>query len=489
MENDTPNPEPPESPATDGTPAIKLNIKRSLLIGLGFMTTAIAWTFYNFQIPLVFRDFLLNIPDRDLIIGFLMTLDNIIAVPVQPFFGALSDRLHSKIGRRMPFITIGIIGAAIFFIIAPFMPDFASFLAVIICFNVMMALYRAPVVALMPDMTPAPVRSKGNALINLMGGVGTILGYVIRVVGSQTLSFILVSVIMLVSLAILFLTIKETPTGTQFFQVGKDVIHVDPLTQELTPEEQIKKEDIGHSKSRWGDLRDIAREKEKSGLWMLLSIFMLVFAYNALETFYSTLLTQFYLNDAGFLAAHAGLTAVQLADAAQKSAATLTILLPVMFIIATIPGGILGEKIGRRLTIKIGLVIMIAASVLILIFPQLAVVPILVSVAGIGYGFVNVNTIVVIWQLAPKGRIGSYTGVYYLFSILAQILSPPLIGGIFSLEASAGLPSVTVYLAIFPYVIVCIFLSLLFIMRVKRGEAKLSKQELVALRLQYEEDD
>src|SRR4030042_1561186 len=90
---------------------IKLRYGRTLLIGLGFMTTAIAWAFYNFQIPLILKDFLGDGPVEKLIIGFLMTLDNIIAVPIQPFFGALSDRLQSRFGRRMPLITIGIIGA------------------------------------------------------------------------------------------------------------------------------------------------------------------------------------------------------------------------------------------------------------------------------------------------------------------------------------------------------------------------------------------
>jgi maltose/moltooligosaccharide transporter len=470
-------------------PAIRLKYKRTLLIGLGFMTTGIAWAYYNFQIPLILRDFLGTGAGVELLIGFLMTLDNLIAVPVQPFFGALSDRLESRFGRRMPLIILGIIGAAVFFIIAPFVPDIVPFIAVIICFNIMMALYRAPVVALMPDLTPAPVRSKGNALINLMGGIGFVLAFVGRLFSDRSLGFISVSIMMLISLVILFITIKETPTGKGFFHVGKEVIYVDPRTQQITPREVVQKEDAGRSKSRWGDLKDIYREKDKSGIWMLLAIFMLVFGYQALDTFYSTLLKEFFLADPIWLAAHP-LTGDALTEAAEKAAAGVLILLPVMFILAAIPGGYLGEKIGRRLTIKIGFLIMAVAVIIVWILPiNVTISPIIIYIAGIGYGFANVNTIVVIWQMAPKGRVGSYTGVYYLFSILAAILSPTLIGGIFELVKLAGVTGVTVYTAIFPYILVCVVLALLFISRVKRGEAKMTKEEVAALQLEFEQDD
>ncbi len=489
MENtskDATSPVPTERPVK---PVMKLRYGRTLLIGLGFMTTSIAWAYYNFQIPLILYSFLGEDATAQLLVGFLMTLDNIIAVPIQPFFGALSDRMQSRFGRRMPLIIIGIIGAAAFFILAPFIPDFVPFIAVIICFNIMMALYRAPVVALMPDLTPAPVRSKGNAVINLMGGIGFAMGYASGMLG-RTYGFIMVSALMLVSLVILFFTIKETPTGSEFFHAGKEIIYVDPLTQQITPQEVFQKEDAGRSKSKWGDLKDLIREKDRSGIWMLLAIFMLIFGFNALESFYSKLVSEIYLADPIWVAAHIALVGAARIEAAEKAAAGVLLLLPVMFIIAAIPGGIMGEKIGRRLTIKIGFVTMFVMVCIVWLVPlELNTALILIYLAGIGYGFANVNTIVVIWQLAPKGRIGSYTGVYYLFSILAAIASPTLMGGIFGLVTLAGYSGVAVYKAIFPYIIVCLFFAFLFISRVKRGEAKMTKEELADLRLQYEEDD
>ncbi len=482
-----------DSPVQAGQPAglaFRLRYRKTFLIGIGFMTTSIAWAYYNFQIPLILYSFLGEGAAAQVLVGFLMTLDNIIAVPVQPFFGALSDRMESRMGRRMPFIIIGIIGAAIFFIIAPFMGAFAPFLGVIICFNVMMALYRAPVVALMPDMTPAPVRSKGNAAINLMGGVGFILGYGSGMLG-RTYGFIAVSIMMLVSLVILFFTIRETPTGKGLFHVGKDVISIDPITQVITPREVIQKEDAGHSKSKLGDLKDIIREKDKSGLWMLLAIFMLIFGFNAIETFYSKLVSEMYLANEAWLASHSGLIGDALTLAAEKSAAGVLLLLPVMYIIAAIPGGILGERIGRRLTIKIGLVMILAGVLTVWILPisLINISLVLVYIAAVGYGLATVNTIVVIWQMAPMGRIGSYTGVYYFFSILAAIASPTLMGGIFGLATIVGLTNLAIYMTIFPYITVSIILAFLFMTRVKRGEARMTKEEVAALRLKYEEDD
>ena len=238
----------------------KLKVRRTFLIGLGFMTAMIAWSYYNFTIPLILRETLpevtfLGFMGKDTLIGVIMTLDNIVAVMLQPYFGALSDRMESKLGRRMPFILIGCTFGAIMFALLPYLRVVLGLILVIMTFNFSMAFYRAPVVTLMPDLTPHKVRSTGNAIINLMGGVGTIFAYATPMIsalnyGNETKSeiyqsrvfgFSFLACIMIIGMVILFITIKETPTGNKFFKVAEKPFKIDPITLEHIEKEEEQK--------------------------------------------------------------------------------------------------------------------------------------------------------------------------------------------------------------------------------------------------------
>lgn len=455
---------------------VKLNYSLTFLIGFGFMTTGLTWSIYNLKVPLVLSYFLPAVAIRDLIIGIIMVLDNIIAIMLQPYFGALSDRVKSKHGKRIPFLMIGIPFGALFFVLIPQSTNLFLLIALITGFNFAMAFYRSPVVALMPDLTPSEVRAKGNAIINLMGGFGTIASYVIGAVlldrdPSGATAFTVVAMIMLGCLFIVFFTVNEQKiTARMIEQHGKDFASDRTEVAEFRAKAG---ENTGEAGSWLGRLKGseavkIFTEKEKSALFMLLAIFSWFFAYNGIEAFFSLYAT-------GVLGISAG------------NASLLMLFLPLSFIIAAVPAGILSEKIGRRKTIKIGLLIVIGAAALLTFERDFVLIAITFLVLGTAWSFVNINSITVVWQLAPNGKIGAYTGVYYLFSALAAIVSPVALGAIFSVFFDVL--GVLRYALLFPFALAFMALALFFMTRVRRGEVNLSKEEIEALKKIYEEKD
>ncbi len=207
---------------------MKLNNKRTILVGLAFLSICSFWQMYDNVIPLILtKTFHLN----ETWSGAIMAVDNILALFMLPFFGTLSDKTHTKIGKRMPYIIAGTASAVVFLNVLPFLdngyaasPSTAAFVLFIIGLGVVlfsMGIYRSPAVALMPDVTPKPLRSKANAIINLMGALGGIIYLGIAAVmypNSKTAGlihvnypplFIVVSAIMVVSIIVLYLTIKE----------------------------------------------------------------------------------------------------------------------------------------------------------------------------------------------------------------------------------------------------------------------------------------
>ena len=201
-----------------GDSLMKLNIWKVMTIGLAFFTVSLAWTIYNTSIPV----FLGGLVKSQMLIGVIMTFDNIFGIVFQPLFGRLSDKT-TRFGRRMPYVVVGIPFAAVFFAIIPFYDRIAAalhwsngallFLMIaVIGMNFAMSIYRAPAVALMPDMTPPALRSKANGIINAMGGLGTIIamlaGGALFSMG-KTLPFIGGAVLMITALVVLLLSYRE----------------------------------------------------------------------------------------------------------------------------------------------------------------------------------------------------------------------------------------------------------------------------------------
>ena len=224
---------------------MKLNVKRTCQIGFAFFGILLLWQVYDSWCPTFLTDLFAhrmygmtsaelkasapeNILNVQWLVGIIMACDNLAALILLPFFGSLSDRTRTPIGKRMPYILVGTFVSAVAF---PFIPLFfhrGSVAGMIIMMGVVlifMMMYRNPAVSLMPDITPKPLRAKANGIINIMGylggGFATILGLFLKLSDyinvtdrSQKmwiieLPFIIASLLMVISALVLFFTIKE----------------------------------------------------------------------------------------------------------------------------------------------------------------------------------------------------------------------------------------------------------------------------------------
>ncbi|MEJ2251328.1 MAG: MFS transporter [Candidatus Lokiarchaeota archaeon] len=418
----------------------------TFFIGLAFFTTGISWSLYNTQVNQQLKVYL----TLSTLVGILMAMDNIIGVIIQPIMGSYSDQTRTKLGRRMPYIIIGTISASIFFILIP--TGFGTSLWILIIwmffFSLSMGFYRSQAVALMPDFIRPHNRSKANAIINLMGGIGSIIAYTLGLVsnyiGLQWV-FIIAALMMLIALGILVWKVKEKNAYSY---------------QEILMAEQGGKGNIGEieptikTPNIFQSIKEIIFEKEKSTLFILLAIFAWFVAFQGAEAFFSI---------------YAGPEGLQIVST-KGLAGFLFNFVAIPFIIFAVPAGIISTKIGRRLTIKIGLVIIIAIFIVgFIIQTNLIWLIIVLIIFGIGWACVNINSIVIVWELAPSAKeIGTYTGAYYFFSVLAAILGPMILG--FLLDVF-GMYTMFLMCMIF------MLIALILMFFVKRGEATLTEEE------------
>jgi MFS family permease len=412
----------------------RLNYGKTFLLGFGFFGVSVIWATYNAFVPL----FLANKFDvRPGFIGLFMTLDNIAALFIQPAVGAWSDRLRTKIGRRLPFILIGAPIGAVAFGIIPLAAALPLFVACTVTLILSMAIWRTPVVALMPDITPSKFRSQANGVINFMGGVGAIISFL---VGARLYDinpaypFWLGSGLVILAALLVFIFIKE------------------PKVYEENPEAERP--------NMFKSLQSILKEKDKGAIRIFLAIMFWFIAYNAIEAFFTL-----YANK------HLGLP--------ESDGARLLSQLSLLFVIFALPSGFLGGKIGRRKTIATGILLMSICMLLMAVLPvpvltnllfsvpvlgDVPVVGLILMFAGIAWAFININSLPMVVDLTDAVHIGTYTGLYYLFSTLAAILGPNINGWL--VEGAGGNYSVIMFIG--P---VFMLLALWMILGTKRGEA------------------
>jgi MFS family permease len=419
----------------------KFNLKTVVLISFGFFASSAVWSVYDVQMPVTYGYL---IPGQYFLIGFLVAMNSIAGFFIQPYTGNLSDRTRSRFGRRMPFIIFGILFSVLLIVILPFtFGSLATIIPVVIIFVIVMAVWRAPVVGLMPDFVKPEDRSKGNAIVNILGGIGTA---VVSLVGGMLIKinlfwgFLFVGVCMLASLAIVFFGVKEPDTRKWNF----DEVATKKKEQGIIPK-----------------LREMAHEEEKSPIWMVVAIFFWFMTYYAFTDLFSL-----YATDPSIL------------NMSRGTAQELFFLVSVSFIIFALPASILSKKITRKKTIVIGLLISIVTMFVATFIRSRSDTWLLFVVLitfGMGWAFINVNSIAMMWDMArtPK-QIGTYTGIYYFGSFLAAILGPMTVG--YVMQYITGL----IYL--FPVGGCFMVIALLVMLKVKRGEPELSAEELEAKR-------
>lgn len=412
----------------------KFSIGKTLLLGFGFFGVSVIWSVYNAYVPI----FLANkFHLQPVLIGFFMTLDNIAALLIQPPIGAWSDRLRTPIGRRMPFILVGAPLGALAFGLVPIQTILPLFVACTSTLLLSMALWRTPVIALMPDITPSQYRSQANGIINFMGGIGAIIAFLF---GADLYDLNPAYPFWLGSVLVIFASLMVLI----FIREPKEFETTDKTDPNL-----------------WISLKKVWSEQEKSPLRILFAIFCWFVAYNAIEAFFT-------------------LYAVNHLGVAESDGARLLGQLSLFFVLMALPAGLIGGSIGRRRTIIIGIIGLASCMVAMFVIPaetltisltrlpvlgNVPVVGVILMLAGVSWALININSLPMVVDMTDDMHVGTYTGLYYLFSTMAAILGPNLNGLIVQLSGS-NYASIMVIGPIF------MLLALILMAGVRRGEAK-----------------
>ena len=501
---------------------MKLNYKRTFFVGLAFMSICAFWQVYDNVIPLILKD---TFHVRDSYIGIVMAMDNVLALFMLPLFGAISDKHHSKWGRRTPFIVVGTLIAAVMLIALSFVdnaqlhhisdvaaiddpaaletiydreadetlltpggqkfvlsrqftkeeftqirsqitvdgaavtnPDYTNyvmparqacawdatakspvtlvfFIALLLVILVSMSVFRSPAVALMPDVTLKPLRSKANAVINLMGSAGGILVLVLGMVFatsavrnslmSYTGYFAVIAAIMLAALVVFMLTVRENEWAAEMQQQSVE-LGLEDKEEAATGERKLSVDEV------------------KSLIFLLLSIVLWFFGYNAVTSKYS----------------------VYASNILHKDYNLTLIIAQAAAIISYLPVGFIASKVGRKKTILAGVVMLTAAfttaSFMSAESPTM-LMNAMFALAGIAWATINVNSFPMVVEMCSGGNVGKYTGFYYTASMAAQV-APPMLSGL--LMDRMGMH------VLFPYAAVFTALAFVTMLFVRHGDSK-----------------
>lgn len=410
---------------------MQLNYRRTIFVGLAFFSILAFWQMYDNIIPLILKN---TFGLGDTISGFIMSLDNILALFILPLFGALSDRA----GRRMPFIVGGTIGAVALCVLLPLFDRPGSlpmFMVVLGLLLIAMGTYRSPAVALMPDLTPKPLRSKANAIINLMGALGgvyTILAIKLLVKEPATglpnymPLFLAVAGIMALSVAILRLTIRET--GIQ-------------------PQDE---DAAGQPAAPAAGQAALPPPVRRSLYLILCSVALWYMGYNAVTTAFTKYAQTVWGHGV-------------------SQASTCLLIATAGAVVSYIPIGLLASRIGRKKTVLMGVAILalcFAAGALVASDFSPALYGIF-ALVGFSWAAINVNSYPMVVEISRLGSVGKYTGYYYTFSMAAQIVTPILSG---ALLEHVG------YFTLFPYAALCVALSFLTMFFTRHGDNRPQRQ-------------
>lgn len=501
---------------------MKLNYKRIILVGFAFFLIQAFWQAYDNTIPMILTN---KFGMSQAWSGAIMALDNVLALFMLPLFGAISDKHHSKWGRRTPFIVVGTLIAAVMLIALSFVdnaqlhhisdvaaiddpaaletiydreadetlltpggqkfvlsrqftkeeftqirsqitvdgaavtnPDYTNyvmparqacawdatakspvtlvfFIALLLVILVSMAVFRSPAVALMPDVTLKPLRSKANAVINLMGSAGGILVLVLGMVFatsavrnsliSYTGYFAVIAAIMLAALVVFMLTVRENEWAAEMQQQSVE-LGLEDKEEAATGERKLSVDEV------------------KSLIFLLLSIVLWFFGYNAVTSKYS----------------------VYASNILHKDYNLTLIIAQAAAIISYLPVGFIASRVGRKKTILAGVVMLTAAfttaSFMSAESPTM-LMNAMFALAGIAWATINVNSFPMVVEMCSGGNVGKYTGFYYTASMAAQVATPMLSG---LLMDRMGMH------VLFPYAAVFTALAFVTMLFVRHGDSK-----------------
>ena len=489
----------------------KLNYRRTTLIGFGFMSCMLLWSVYNSFVPVILRGKLTQVFTGDsafaqyigshswlswvsvaLIVNAIMTIDNIFGVIFQPFFGKKSDRTHTKLGKRMPYILICMPICALFFCFVPVAATIRAvglsillMMSVIICFNFLMSVWRSPVVSLMPDFTPSALQSDANAVINIMGGIGQMIGFVVGsiaaaitgLIGMAEISaalkaktndlgeivdeagnlilkngqpqfvnytpvFVVTAVIAIICIVVLFFFYKRNS------QYDLSAHAAEAAAEAKQAQGKIKIKNL-----------PISKAEKRSLLIMLAALFLINNATEAIVPNFTNF-----------------------ANTTLHVAPIYSTLMMAVFAVSLaafgIPAGVMGRKLGRKKTIIIGLSAIVAMFAVYLVISQVLksntdgsvnkftwiVLWIALVVGGAAIGCVNINTLPLVLTIGGREYVGTFTGYYYTATMSASVTGPILCGLVIGLFKED-------YNFMFLFCAIFFALGLLVITQVKHGES------------------
>ena len=451
----------------------KLNYKRTFLIGLAFLSICSFWQMYDNIIPLILQN---TYHLGETMTGAVMALDNVLAIFLLPVFGMLSDKVHTKLGRRMPFIVAGTILAVIFMMMLPMIDNaekarwstgesFSNqviFLAVLFFTLVSMGLYRSPAVALMPDVTPNHLRSRANAVINLMGAVGGVYALImIKVLVGKGETpdylplFASIAAVMAIAVGILVITIRENKLREEVEKaeaVNTEKVEEKAIAEGVEAAGEIEAVADMEQSGATGKVKGMPKEVKRSMYFMLASIFLWFTAYNAVTTAFSRYTKVVWKMEGG-------------------SFANCLMVATVAAILSYIPIGNISAKIGRKKTIMGGVLLMAACyGSAIFAREYHPIVNVAFALIGVAWAAINVNSYPMIVAMSSGSDVGKFTGTYYTFSMAAQILTPVLSG--FLLENVS-------YNTLFPYALFFSLMAFLTMTQVRHGDVKPKKKESI----------
>jgi MFS family permease len=422
---------------------------RTFLLGFGFFGITLLWTLYDAFVPILLNTFGLAAGS----IGFLMTMDNWANLFIQPYVGVRSDHTRTRWGRRYPYIMVGAPLAAIGAVLIPLAAARALPLLVGAMFimTLSMAIFRSPTVALLGDVFPSELRSKANGVINFMGVLAGVIA--LLAVGrlfdvNRAYPFWIGAVGMLVVLGLLIILVREPRAQEPERAAG-----------ETNPGFLSTVKDLGAT------VKSLYTNTDRSTLFMLTAILTWSVGIGALQTFF----TLFGQQELGLTAGTAG---------------ALLSFYPLSGLLFAIPGGYLGTYLGRRRTIILCLVIVALLLISFLSIPSGAIqgaagfqllapatwfadptlrtIILLLMGAGGAMTIITVNSLPMLYDVTPGGRIGSATGLYYLFGSVASIIGPPLAGVIVDVTGT--------FRAVFIFATVFVFVGLFFMAMVRGGD-------------------